>query len=90
MANFDTELRNSLPRNSVNRNSSTSQSSPGPSSNPKSPLKPTNSSPNPRTGSPSSNQQAKTIFLPPYVEKPIASELINEKYQNDPNFFPIQ
>ena len=82
MANFDTDLRNSLPRHSkgtksaVHSNNQTQKTSPV-----------TQSSPNPKTSA--GKQDPKTIFLPPYVDKPIASEIITQKYQNDPNFFPI-
>ena len=84
MANFDNDLRQSLPRYS---NSHVSQSSPNPSSSYKSPNKSNTSSP----GSNSNSNQKGTIFLPPYIEKPVASEIITERYQGDnPNIFAIQ
>ena len=66
MANFDSDLRNSLPRNSKGTKSAVQQNN-----QPQKPNSVTKSSPNP-----SNKQQSKTIFLPPYVDKPIASEII--------------
>ena len=75
MANFDSNLRQSLPRNSRNSHSAI-QSSNSSNNSVKPSNKVTSSNPNPQTSTTSNNSPGKTIFLPPYVEKPIASELI--------------